>query len=39
MSFRLGGAECYEALYDLDDDGDIGVVDIMIVAAHWGDTC
>jgi len=33
------GQESYDPTYDLDDDGDIDVVDIMIVAAHWGDTC
>jgi len=25
--------------YDLDDDGDIDIVDIMSVVVHWGDTC
>lgn len=29
----------YDPTYDLDNDGDIDVVDIMLVAAHWGETC
>jgi hypothetical protein len=29
----------WDALYDLDGDGIITVVDIMKVSAHWGDTC
>jgi transglutaminase-like putative cysteine protease len=29
----------WDALYDLDSDGIITVVDIMKVSAHWGDTC
>jgi hypothetical protein len=33
------GDGCYDELYDLDDDGDIDIVDIMLVAAHWGETC
>jgi YD repeat-containing protein len=30
---------CYDADYDLDKDGDIDVVDIMLVAVHWGENC
>ena len=30
---------CYNPLYDLDDDCDIDVVDIMLVVKHWGETC
>ena len=30
---------CYDPLYDLDHDCDIDIVDIMLVAAHWGETC
>jgi len=26
-------------LYDLDHDGDIDIVDIMLVVARWGDSC
>jgi len=29
----------YDPACDMDNDGDIDVVDIMIVASHWGDTC
>jgi len=29
----------YETRFDLDGDGDIDIVDIMKVAAHWGETC
>jgi hypothetical protein len=25
--------------YDVDDDGYITIVDIMLVAVHWGETC
>ena len=25
--------------YDLDNDGNIDIVDIMLVVAHWGETC
>jgi len=25
--------------YDLDKDGDIDIVDIMLVVKHWGETC
>jgi len=33
------GDECYDPLYDLDDDRDIDVVDIMLVASRWGCAC
>jgi hypothetical protein len=29
----------YDSNYDLDNDGDIDIVDIMEVVAHWGETC
>jgi hypothetical protein len=29
----------YDPLYDIDKDGDIDVVDIMLVVKHWGETC
>jgi len=29
----------YETLFDLDRDGEIDIVDIMLVAVHWGETC
>lgn len=29
----------YDPLYDVDDDCDIDVVDIMKVVVHWGETC
>ena len=29
----------WDARYDVDNDGDVDVVDIMLVAAHWGDAC
>ena len=29
----------WEARYDLNDDGIITIVDIMLVAAHWGESC
>jgi hypothetical protein len=35
---RLGDG-CYNENYDLDKDGDIDIVDIMLVAIHWGETC
>jgi hypothetical protein len=25
--------------YDLDSNGQIDIVDIMLVAVHWGETC
>ena len=28
-----------DPMYDVDDDGDIDIVDIMKVVTHWGDTC
>ena len=33
------GEDCYEELYDIDEDGDIDIVDIMKVVAHWGENC
>jgi uncharacterized repeat protein (TIGR01451 family) len=33
------GDVCYDPLYDLDHDCDIDIVDIMLVTAHWGETC
>jgi len=33
------GDTCYDARCDLDDDGDIDIVDIMQVAAHWSESC
>ncbi len=32
------GEGCYDGRYDLDQDGDIDIVDIMLVA-HWGEAC
>ena len=29
----------YETYYDIDDDCDTDIVDIMLVVAHWGETC
>jgi hypothetical protein len=29
----------YDPIYDLDSDGDIDIEDIMLVRAHWGETC
>ena len=29
----------YDLLYDIDEDCDIDIVDIMLVVAHWGETC
>jgi len=31
--------ECYDPCYDVDGDGDIDIVDIMLVVVHWGDAC
>ena len=33
------GDGCYDDDYDLDKDGDIDVVDIMLVVVHWGESC
>jgi hypothetical protein len=33
------GDECYNDYCDIDEDGDIDVVDIMLVVKHWGNTC
>ena len=33
------GDENYDPFYDLDDDGDIDIVDVMLGAAEWGETC
>lgn len=33
------GDDCYDERYDIDKDGDIDIVDIIKVAAHWGETC
>lgn len=33
------GGPGYDPRCDLDDDGDTDIVDIMLVAAYWGDTC
>lgn len=33
------GDECYNAYCDIDEDGDIDIVDIMLVVVHWGETC
>jgi predicted outer membrane repeat protein len=30
---------CYSEVYDFDQDGDIDVVDIMLVTADWGNAC
>ena len=29
----------YDARYDLDDDCDIDIVDIMLVVKRWGESC
>jgi len=29
-----GSAKCYHERYDLDEDGDIDIVDIMLVVKH-----
>ena len=31
--------ENYDPLHDLDDDGDIDILDIMVVAVHQGKAC
>jgi hypothetical protein len=33
------GDDRYDERCDLDKDGDIDIVDIMLVVAHWGETC
>ena len=33
------GDGCYDSRYDLDEDCDIDVVDIMKVVVHWGEAC
>jgi hypothetical protein len=33
------GDDCYDERYDIDKDNDIDIVDIMLVAVHWGETC
>jgi len=33
------GDDDYNPVYDLDGNGDIDIVDIMMVAVHWGETC
>ena len=33
------GDDCYDDYFDMDKDGDIDIVDIMLVVAHWGETC
>jgi hypothetical protein len=33
------GDDDYDLIYDLDGDGDIDIVDIMLVAVHWGESC
>ena len=33
------GDDCYDEYFDMDKDGDIDVVDIMLVVVHWGETC
>lgn len=33
------GDDCYDERFDMDKDDDINVVDIMLVVAHWGETC
>jgi hypothetical protein len=29
----------FDPAHDLDNDGDVDIVDIMLVAVHWGKTC
>jgi hypothetical protein len=33
------GDACYDDYFDMDKDGDIDIVDIMLVVKHWGETC
>ena len=33
------GDICYNTLYDLDQDGDIDIVNIMLVVVYWGENC
>ena len=33
------GDDCYDDYFDMDKDGDIDVVDIMLVVVHWGESC
>jgi len=28
----------YDLIYDIDGDGDIDIMDILLVAVHWGET-
>jgi len=35
---RVGDAS-YHPTYDLDEDGDIDIVDLMLVVKQWGETC
>lgn len=36
---RTSGQAGYNALADLDSSGRVGVNDIMVIAAHWNQTC
>ncbi len=33
------GDDCYDAHFDLDQDGNIDIVDSMFIVAHWGEVC
>jgi hypothetical protein len=33
------GDDDYNPAYDLDSNGVIDIVDIMLVAVHWGESC
>ena len=33
------GDSCYDELYDVNNDGDIDILDVLLVAAHWGKSC
>jgi hypothetical protein len=33
------GDACYNDYCDIDEDGDIDIVDIMLVVKHWGESC